>query len=164
MKGKRFLICVLVIPVLLVVICFAFPQLPLRVYPGDRIKGTVQLTIDGETITLREDSFLRVNDDVKVRIRENKAARISMQAGEYGSYGVNLVDDHLDRSVSINCFQHDWWNVMRFHLEITVDTKTQQITYFGHCITFGDNGRRINEPISQTQPITDGFYQIHFGL
>ena len=164
MKGKRILICVLVILAILVGVCFAFPQLPLRVYPGDRIKGTVALTIDGQAHALTADSFTRVNEEVTVQPVNDTTAQIAMRAGDYGLYAVNLNSAFADRSISIGCFQHNWWNVLRFDLQIAIDTKEGTITYSGHCTLFGDNGRRMTEPIAQKQPVTDEYYQIQFGL
>ena len=154
----------ILILVILVGVCFAFPQLPLRVYPGDRIKGTVQLTVDGKAAALTEESFSRVNEEFTVEPLNDTTAQISMRGGAYGLYAVNLNNALADKSISIGCFQHNWWNVLRFDLQIAIDTKEGMITYSGHCTLFGDNGRRTTEPIAQKQTTTDEYYQIQFGL
>ncbi|MBR3552289.1 MAG: hypothetical protein IKN72_02765 [Clostridia bacterium] len=114
MKKKVILSCAILLAAA-IIFCFTYAPLRLRLYPGNRISGTVQISIDGKDFTLSEKNVWNM-DKLKIRFTDNEGAEVYGRAGEYGDYAFELRIDELDRPITVHCFQHIWWNILRFEL------------------------------------------------
>ena len=162
MKRKILLICAVLLAAA-VIFCFVYAPLRLRLYPGDRIRGTVQLTVDGSRRMLNEKS-VQNDGGFQIQYTDDGAADVRSRGGDYGDYAFELLLDELDQPIIVCCFQHNWWNVQRFELQITVDTASQTIQYTGHSSDYGSNGKRIADSIEISQTFSDDVYQVLIGL
>lgn len=133
-----------------------------RLYRGDRIKGTVEVVIDGETYSLRE-SDIELSDAGKVKINADGTADISIHAGEYGKYGFDISDTPAGRSVSVSCFQFNWWNVTTFELKIEMNTSQGTVAYSGGYSYIEENGNKEYDTIQAVQWLSEETLQVSFG-
>ena len=163
MTKKKSLLVVCFNLILCILICVICKPNYYRLYLGDRIKGNIELIID-EKPYLIEENKIKFLDFGNGMIYDDGKADISIRAGEYGKYRFEILDTPIGKPISISCFQHNWWNVLDFDLTIKIDTVQEEITYNGNCITIADNGKKIYDPISNTQSLTDEYIQISLGL
>ena len=134
-----------------------------RVYLGDRIKGSVSVEIDDEVYPLREDK-IKLLDSGKITVNDNGTAEISFRAGRYGSYKFNILALSGENPITVNCFQHDWWNVQRFELLVKIDTVSNTISYTGNYSVISKDGRKIYESINKKQSLKDESLNTLWGL
>lgn len=87
-KSKKILLALLGI---LVIGAIAFLILmPYRFYPGNRIKGTIKLSVDGEIVHLeKDDVYCRKDERISVKNRGDDT-KIGIKAGGYGNYDIDL--------------------------------------------------------------------------
>lgn len=160
MKAKKGIAAAGIVLVLCTAFWYFCKPVYYRLYPFDRIRGNIQVVVDGQVCTLSEESF---TDCRKVKLHDDGSASIGIQAGKYGGYEFLLHPDAMEQSISFRCFQHNWWNVMDFTVVINVDTQTAYVQYSGFVTTVGDDGRKLHDEIHSEQELTEEM-KLSFGL
>lgn len=162
MKKSKFLWATGIFTVLLIMMCVVHKPFYYRVYLGDRIKGSVSVKIDNEVCSLEDK--ITLSKLGKVTINDNGTAEIAFRAGRYGSYKFDILALSGEKPVTVDCFQHDWWNVQRFELSVAIDTVGNIITYTGNYSVISEDGSTIYESINRKQSMTDESLNILWGL
>lgn len=121
--------------ILLVLVIFLLrnSELYYRIYLGDRIKGTVSIFVDGKQCDISESNIVFMKEG-NVKIKDGKAL-VSMHAGEYGSYKYEI-EGITDEPVRANFFQGNWWDIVRYDISISIDTKNKTAVYSGYIKSF----------------------------
>ena len=163
MKKYKVLICVSLAIILALSVCILSKPLAARLYLGDRIKGTVEVVVDGAPFVLSEGNF-DVDDGVKLEAGKNGTMNVALRAGDYGDYPLVLTGVFADRPITVHCFQHNWWNIMTFDLKVQIDTEKNEVTYSGSVTTRGADGKKQIDSIEKTQRFTDRTLEVSFGL
>ncbi|MBE6857162.1 MAG: hypothetical protein E7500_07025 [Ruminococcus sp.] len=162
---KVTLVTLLSVVLLISVICFLYKPIYYRLYFGDRIKGTISFIVDGEAYHLQPKEIQGANE---LELTDNgNIAELSIHGGEYGGYPIFVYVDTADLEalkLRINCFQHNWWNVTEFKLNIAIDTKQNSISYSGDYTTIADNGKKCYDKIEKQQSLDEENLGISFGL
>lgn len=167
-KRNKFKITfVILLSVVLIVsaICFLYKPIYYRLYFGDRIKGTISVIVDGEAYQLQPKEIQGV-DELEIDDNGN-ITEFSIYGGEYGGYPIFVYLDTADidaLELGINCFQHNWWNVTEFKLNIAIDTKQNSISYSGDYTTIADSGKKNYDKIEKKQSLDEEYLEISFGL
>ena len=122
---KAWLVIIPAVSVVLVaVVCFLYRPLYYRFYFGDRIKGEVQVAIDGKAALFDEErTNEHWNNEGDFSITDH-TAMIALTAGDYGMYDFQIYVIGMDQPVQISVMQFNWWNVHTFCLHVAVDTNT----------------------------------------
>ncbi len=116
-----------------VAICFlAYP----RIYFGNRIKGDVTITYNGEPYELTSE---QLKSHTKVREIENGRYRIELKGGEYGSNPFEIIFSP-EMIVKVDFIHANWWYVTKFNLDINIDTEKGEIAYKGNYTSSQDSG------------------------
>ena len=168
MRRKKSLIITIctVLGVLLLIAAGAFalrallPSLYYRMYLGDRITGTVTVSVDGEPYALQyrsvsADQSNPIGGIPRIRLNGDGSARIMLRAGEYGGYGFLLTVDSVEAPLHICAYQYNWWNVVRFDLHVSVDIAAQTVTLESSAQTLRDNGKWRTETVCETFSLSD---------
>lgn len=161
MVKKKITLTVCIVLTLCVLVCIVYKPIFYRLYRGDRIKGSVELTIDDKPCLLEENYFL-FHEDGNVKT-DGTAADISIHGGEYGKYTFEILDTPIGEPILISCFQFNWWNVQTFELSINIDTEQGELAYNGNCTTIAESGKRSSYPINGSQALDDENIKISFG-
>lgn len=159
MKNKKKMTAVIAVPALCIAFCFICKPIYYRLYPGDRIKGDIQVIVDGETYALNENSFSACR---RVKPEDDGSAKIRIKAGEYGAYEFVMHADAIGLPVTIRCYQHNWWNVWDFDLQINVDTQQNRAIISGSVTDLDDKGKKSNDSIYQAYDLTEEI-KVSFG-
>lgn len=120
--------------------CFLYKPIYYRLYLGDRIQGEIQVTIDGKAAFFDEentDAHLYYKGDFSAA---DHTARISLKAGEYGSYSFDIYVVGLNQPIQISVMQYNWWNVHTFCLDVAVDTHTNTALFTYTSTDIGEDG------------------------
>ena len=172
-KGFIIVLCVVVGIILLIGALFAllraaFPTLYYRVYPFDRITGTVTVTADGKLYSLHSDSFSADKDTYrkmpKVSIRADGSARVRIRGGDKAAYGFLLRIDGVEQPIRIGTFHFNWWDVTQFDLAVSVDTSADTVTFRCAAKVIGNDGEWIPVEDSATLSLFDPELNFGFGL
>lgn len=163
MKKKKAVLIISLIIAFCISVCLLYKPIYYRLYLGDRIKGNIEVVIDDNVYSLEEDN-IKLNDSGKIKINDDGTADISIHAGKYGSYRFDISDIPIERPVSINCFQHNWWNVQTFELRIKIDTSQNLVIYEGSYTTISNDGKTRYDTIDKIQSLTDEYTEILLGL
>lgn len=164
-KFKIIFVILLAVVFILSAICFLYKPIYYRLYFGDRIKGTVSVSVDGKAYQLQPKE-IQGSDELNLTDNGN-IAKLSIHGGEYGGYPICVYIDTADMDAlgfEINCFQHNWWNVTEFKLNIEIDTKQNIISYSGDYTTIADSGKKCYDKIEMQQSIDEEYLGISFGL
>lgn len=148
--------------ILFIIICAVHKPFYYRIYLGDRIKGTVSVKIDNEVCPLEDKIIL--SDSGKITLNDDGTAEISFRAGQYRSYKFDISVLSNEKTVTINCFQHDWWNVQRFELLVRIDTVSNIIVYTGNYSVISEDGSKVYESIDKKQSLQEESLSIFWGL
>lgn len=102
-------------------------------YFGDRISGTVHITIDGKEYDLQKSDVTGQQDyknevDVGV-LNGTDGARISIHGGEYGPYSLLINVDGMSAPLEAVIYQYNWWNTSKFTLDISIDHAAETVTF-----------------------------------
>ena len=124
------------------------------IYHGDRIKGDIHISKDGENIPLNKISLSAGTHDLTV-----KGDSLSMRAAEYGSYHVNL--DIEGMPIEFKFYQYNWWNVCTFDISIDINTENGIISYCGESSNIEESGNIKRDNISGTFAIGEESVEIH---
>lgn len=157
---KKYTIIAAAVLALCMAFCFICKPVYYRLYPGDRIRGNIQVIVDGQPCTLTESSF---TDCRRADPEDDGSANIRIRAGKYGSYAFEMHVAALEAPVTVRCFQHNWWNVTDFDLQFQIDTKQNTAAVSGSVTTIADNGKKVSDSIRQEYDLTEPV-QVSFGL
>ena len=124
------------------------------IYHGDRIKGDIHITKDGENIPLNKISLSAGTHNLTV-----KGDSLSMHAAEYGSYHVDL--DIEGMPIELKFYQYNWWNVCTFDISIDINTENGIISYCGERSNIEESGNIKRDNISGTFAIGEESAEIH---
>ena len=135
---KIFLIFVSIVIIAVTAIRFAAPSLFFGyIYPFDRIKGTVSLTIDGKDIPLSDCEVTCTHRDQEEKLHVS-GSKIKNRAGEYGRYIYTV--KHGSTEFSFYIYQANCWNCEDFDISFSIDTASRTITCKGWCRGLYENG------------------------
>jgi len=136
-----------------------------RLYPWDRISGTVHVTIDGRAYELKPESFggyIYGGDDVpkpmNINISNDGSAEIGIKGGGYGDYSTELRTASPEIMIGMGTFQFNWWNVERFDLYVDIDTVNGTVRYSGERSFIAEDGRTEKREIDKTQSIGENLW------
>ncbi|MCH5350050.1 MAG: hypothetical protein J1E40_12055 [Oscillospiraceae bacterium] len=163
MAKKKIILTICLIMTLCFSLCILYKPIYYRLYLGDRIKGNIEIEIDNKAYSIEENK-IDFHSSGKSKMFDDGTAGISIRAGEYGIYSLEILGTPIEKPISIRCYQYNWWNVMDFELTIKIDTAQNEINYNGNYMTIADNGKKIYNPINYTQSLTDEYIQLSFGL
>ena len=109
------------------------------IYPFNRIKGTVAITIDGRDIPLSECeigcSIKTVTE--KLHISGNK---IKNRAGEYGAY--QYLIKHGDTQIRYYIYQSNCWNCADYDVKFSVNTSENTVACKGSRTSLCEDGSK----------------------
>ena len=162
MKRKFLIIFFTVMAVFAVVLCFLCKPIYYRLYLGNRITGSVQLSVDGKLITLDENCFITVKDKHSVK-QNGDALDIAFRGGDYGSYGFEVEVPNFSEKIRVTIMQFNWWNVVDFDIDIAVDTANESVTYNYFYTTIAEDGKTLYESGTMTDYIGKDNLEIHIG-
>ena len=136
-----------------------FPQLYYRLYLGDRITGTVTVTVDGDPYPLEHDAITPTDSDLfkqaRVSYRSDGSARVRIHSGAYGMYGFCLTIDGVAQPIHITAYQFNWWNVTSFDLSVSIDTEANTVTFSTVTEQLHNNGTVYTYVRTETVPLAD---------
>jgi len=109
------------------------------IYPFNRIKGNVSISVDGKDIPLSdcEITCRKGNDTEKVRINGSK---IKNRAGQYGKYIYTVKCNAVEFPFYI--YQANCWNCEDFDVSFIVDTTKQTVSCTGWSRGLKENGSK----------------------
>lgn len=144
-------------------VCFLGKPIYYRLYLGDRITGTLTVTVDGEAYELDSKQFDGLTG---FDTRGDGSAELKIHGGEYGGYPIAL---HLPfdavSEIQLRCYQANWWDVAKFDLHMDIQTDAQTVTVIGTYSTVGEGDcKRIEDVINDTKPIENQMCRFSFGL
>lgn len=134
-----------------ITVCVFVKPIRYRLYPDDRITGTVQVTVNGQPVALSADD---VSGCDKATALPDGSTVVRIRGGGYGEHTFFVAFSDDCAPLAVHCFQHNWWNVMDFDLQIDVSDGNATIRCTGNCTSLDDRGNKQQEPINQTQAIT----------
>ncbi len=158
-KAVKIAFMVIIIAALLLAACFFARLTYYRAYSGSRLTGTVTVTVDGEVYKLKKD---QVSGGDTVKIKKGGSAYFSAAAGEYGRYMFFVRPEALDDTVEISVMKSKWWDIKRFELNISIDTKKGTVTYSGTSSSLTDLGQRKSSKIKGRQDTSEDRLVIMF--
>lgn len=162
MKKKYLIILFTVIAVLAFVLCFFCKPIYYCLYLGNRITGSVQLSVDGKLITLDENCFITVEDKHSVQ-QNGDALDIALRGGDYGNYGFEIEVPNFSEKIRVTIMQFNWWNVINFDIDIAIDTTNQNVTYTYFYATVAEDGKSLYESGTKTDCIGKDNLEIYIG-
>lgn len=136
-----------------------FRPLYYRFYPFDRITGTLRITVDGEEYALKAGDVTGRLDasEIAVGFRNGAdGAEISIRGGEYGPYSLLIQVDGVSIPMEAVVYQSNWWNVVKFDLDISIDRAAGTITFTSSAKVVNAGSRRITEKHTTTASFSDG--------
>lgn len=162
-KKTKFLWITGIFITLFILLCIIYKPLYYRVYTGDRIKGNILVIIDHQIYRLEKDN-ISLSDSGRITVNDNGTADITFSAGRYGNYKVGIYVLPAGNPITVNCFQHDWWNVQNFEITIEIDTSENIVVYDGSYRIISEDGDEIYSDINKTQSLTDSDLKVFSGL
>lgn len=162
-KKTNVLLIIGILLTLFILSCIIYKPFYYRVYIGYRIKGNISVTVDNEVYLLEKDK-ISLSDSGKISINDNGTADILFHAGKYGNYEFNLLGIPTEKTVTVNCFQHNWWNVQKFEINVRIDTSANTIHYTGYYSYISDSGNKTYEKIDKTQSLNESKHELLFGM
>ena len=151
-------IAILTLFIVLVILVFTPNAIGCRLYPFSRVKGTIQLSVNGSACNLNENSFdLTQNSEGhsgKVRIKDNNTANVSFRAYKYGKYSIIITDASTEEPLIVSISHQNNWDRQTFDVNINVDTDTQTVTCETKYSGLEENGILVKK---NTHEKTDSF-------
>ncbi len=144
----------------------ALPTLYYRIYPFDRITGTVSVTVDGSPYQLRADEFSIDRDTFHGTPRISvlgTTAHVRIRGGEKEPYGFLLKIDGVEHPMRIGTFHFNWWNVTKFDLSIAVDTAAKTVTMQSNTQQIANDGSTLHSTQTKTFSLSDPEISFGFG-
>lgn len=116
--------------------------MPYRFYPGNRIKGTIKLSVDGEIVHLeKDDVYCRKDERISVKNRDDDT-KIGIKAGKYGGYDIDLNVPGINEELELSVMQFNWWNVTNFDINIDIDRSSGTICWNYNYTSLKENGAK----------------------
>ena len=114
------------------------------IYPFNRIKGNISITIDDKDIPLSECeiSCSIKTETEKLHIRGNK---IKNRAGEYGAY--QYLIKHGDTQIRYYLYQSNRWNCADYDIKFSVNTPENTVTCKGSRTSLCEDGSKTTGDI-----------------
>ena len=168
-KSKKILkIIAEVLAAVIVLIALTHNPVYYRLYLGKRVKGTVQVIVDGEVYDIDESNFNVTHTadkrSGKIHVNSKDVAKIKFRANKYGKYAFDIVDTPVNKPISISFYQANWWNVQRFNITISIDTSSKTIDYNARVSGIKENGiGKSTDKINRTDDYTQEVCRIGFG-
>lgn len=161
-KKKLFPLIIAVIVIALMVFCFFCKPIYYRIYPFDRIKGDIEIIIDGQSLSPESSSFYNKSrcDDISVKTKDNISS-VSVRGGKYGGYSFTIDIPEINRPIEVRVFQLNWWNTIDFYLSVDIDTAHNEIIYSCHFEQNDSQSVKIGESRNN---LDDEKLSVSFGL
>ena len=144
----------------------ALPTLYYRIYPFNRITGTVTVIVDDKPYSLHSDSISAVEDSFRntphASANADGSVRVRIRGGDKDGYGFLLHIDGVEQPIRIGTFHYNWWDVTQFDLTVSVDTSTDTATFRCTAKVIGNDGDWIPVEDDATLSLSDS--EIHFGF
>ncbi len=151
---------------LLALLRAAFPTLYYRIYPFDRITGTVTVTVDGKPYPLRADEFSENRDVFHGTPRFSVlggTSHVRIRGGEKEPYGFMLKIDGVEHPMRIGTFHFNWWDVTKFDLDIAINTTAKTVTMQSSTQQIGNDGSTLHSTQTETFSLSDPEISFGFG-
>ena len=160
-RWARIICCILVFLLLAAALLWLFdrPWYYRLFYWGNRIKGTIELTVDGQRVPFEMGSIENPQElfpRSSVFTESDNSVKLSIHAGDYGRYRFHIYHDALSKPIRVTVYQYNWWNVCDFKLMIDVDTNAGTV----HCVS---EARILNEEGKIESEKNDALYRITDG-
>ena len=161
-KATKIIAVILAVILLLAGISYLFLKPPYYrfFYLGDRITGTISVTIDGEKYDLKAGDLSAIHgnkEEIKIGFhKEADATAISIHAGEYGPYRLIIHIDGIEFPLEAVIYQYNWYNISKFDLDVSIDHETETITFSSTAQVLSENGELDTENRSTTVGFSDG--------
>lgn len=136
---------------LIAALCILCKPIYYRIYTGDRIKGNISVTIDGEKFTPSAED---ISDCRKANTKKDRT-QIALKGGEYGTYGFHVNIPPIDKTINMKCYHYNWWTVTNFDIGIIIDTAGNTVTFEGDCSYVDDVGKINKFNINDKKLLSD---------
>ena len=160
MKRQRPIFRIFYILLFVVAFCILCKPIYYRLYAGDRIKGNVSVTVDGEAIMLAEED---ISGCRKVKINSD-STYIAIKGGEFGGYSFAVNIPNIDKEITIVCSQYNWWTVTRFDLDVIIDTANNTVKFEGSYSYVDGDGKIRKGKINELKMLSDDNIKIIVGF
>lgn len=161
---KKVVIAAAVVFAVIAVLLGAFGRvIYYRLYSGDRIKGDITVTLNGQAVSLEESDFSFLGKGGFSASSNGGSSHISIEGGEYGRYSFDIHIPDFPKTVTVHIMMYNWWNVTDFTLDIALDEaqKTAEYKYFYTYIA--EDGKKLSENGSDTQDIDTDELKVRLG-
>ncbi|MDP4120683.1 MAG: hypothetical protein Q8876_06495 [Bacillota bacterium] len=115
---------------------YSYKPLYYKIYPFDRIKGTVSITINGKPATIDSNSFTCSRDSkehVSVSSNDDGSINFSTKGGSYGIYFFKLLLNNNSISkelpakiIYFNYYNRFWYNVANVDIHFDIKKKSDK--------------------------------------
>jgi hypothetical protein len=109
------------------------------IYPFNRIKGNVSITIDGKDIPLSECEVTCILRDKKEKVHVS-GSKIKSRAGKYGAYIYKIKHDDIE--IRYYLYQSNCWNCADYDVKFSVDTSEKTVTCKGTRTSLCEDGSK----------------------
>ncbi len=141
---KRTVILLVAISVLAAVLRFGVPILYYRLYFGNRIKGEITITVDGEPAQIIADSVYIMGEDASADtsfVVSADGMRIATKADTDGFYFYTFeVKELPEMCFKFWSYRRNWESIIEFKLHYDINTAENLVEYRTECVylrTFG---------------------------
>jgi hypothetical protein len=107
------------------------------IYPFNRIKGIVSVSVDGKDISLSDCEISCSKNGKAEKVLVN-GSKIKNRAGEYGKYIYTVKYNDVEFLFCI--YQTNCWNCEKFDVSFNVDTAKQTVSCTGWTRGLKENG------------------------
>ena len=159
MKAIKIISIIVFAIILLVLISFFFfkPLFYRVFYPWNRINGTIHLRIDGEKYDLNGNDLTVMHENATIEFECRKSedgTKVSIHGGDYGPYRLIINSEGTNFPLEVVIFQYNWWNIVDFDLDISLDSASNKITFTSNAQVLNENGKEVMEKHSTSFELT----------
>ena len=109
------------------------------IYPFNRLKGTVAITIDGKDIPLSDCKVNCIHRDKNEKVHVS-GSKIKSRAGEYGAYIYKIM--YGDTEIRYYIYQSNCWNCADYDIKFSVNTSENTISCKGIRTSLCEDGSK----------------------
>lgn len=155
---KRAAVITIAVLIIGAAVCFFYKPIYYRLYPWDRIKGSIGVTLNGQAVYLDEDNLYIISmagkDKYSVK-SDGGILYISAKGGEYGNciFGVDVPD--FDEDIKVTVTAYNWWNVTDFDISVDIDMDGGNVVYTYNYTSIAENGETLRESGTSSDNIGD---------
>lgn len=162
MKIKKLtVLCIIIIVAVLYVLAMYIPIFP-RIYKGNRIEGSIQISVNQKPIDIRSCNF-DFYDTGNVSFYEN-TAHIALKGGEYGGYTITVTGSDFDVPITINIHQYNWHQITRFDMKADIVNESKICSVMmTESATTGETAEIWKQEYSKQVKAENGMYSIFAG-